>query len=395
LNIAALKKAVIAGIDAAYPALADLSRTLHANPEVAFEERRSSALLCDFLQKHGFNVEKGICKLPTAFRAAYGGGRPTIAFLAEYDALPRLGHACGHNLIASSSVAAAVACKPAVDALGGSVIAFGTPGEELYGGKAIMAEAGAFEGIDSAMISHPGGGNCVLMRTLACETLKVQFRGVAAHAAGAPELGVNALEAMIQSFNAINSLRQHIRAAERISGVITDGGEAANVVPARSAATFIVRAENDAYLDSLKKKVIDCFAGAARATGAKLKYSWGERYDAMKSNASLGRLFHDNMRSLGHSISLGDNALMYFSTDVGNVSQLLPAIQPLVPVAPGGVSIHTPEFARVAATEDALRRMLDAAKAMAMTAIDLFSSPGIMKKVRDEFFEGEDRKIVK
>jgi amidohydrolase len=385
LDITELKTAVIADIDALYPELAGVSRTLHAHPEVAFEERRSSALLCDFLSKNGFNVEKGICKLPTAFRAGYGRGKPVIAFLAEYDALPKLGHACGHNLIATSSVAAAVACKPAVDALGGGIIVFGTPGEELYGGKAIMAEAGAFEGVDVAMISHPGGGNRVLMSTLACETLKVEFRGVAAHAAGAPELGVNALEALIQSFNAINSLRQHIRAAERISGVITDGGEAANIVPAHTAATFIVRAENDVYLDTLKKRVIACFAGAARATGAKLKYSWGERYKAMMSSVTLGKLFQVNMRSLGHAINLEENSLLHFSTDVGNVSQLVPTIQPLVSVAPGGVSIHTPEFARVAAGEDALRRMLDAAKAMAMTAIDLLSSPEKMEDVRQEF----------
>ena len=385
MNITVLKKAAIAGIDAAYPALAELSHTLHAHPEVAFEERRSAALLCDFLSENGFKVEKGICKLPTAFRAVYGGGSPVVAFLAEYDALPKLGHACGHNLIAATSLAAAVAFKPAVDALGGSVAVFGTPGEELYGGKSIMAEAGAFDGVDVAMISHPGGGNRVLMNTLACETLKVEFRGVAAHAAGAPELGVNALEALIQSFNAINSLRQHIRSSERISGVITDGGEAANIVPAHTAATFIVRAESDVCLDALKKRVIDCFAGAARVTGAKLKYSWGERYAAMVSNVALAKLFHDNMRSLGHDIDLGDNSLLYFSTDVGNVSRLVPTIQPLVSVAPGGVSIHTPEFAAVAAKEDALRSMLDAAKAMAMTAIDLLSSPGKLEEVRKEF----------
>jgi len=385
LDITALKAAVAADIDARCNDLAVVSRRLHAHPEVAFEERRSSALLVDFLSKNGFGVETGICGLPTAFRGTYGKGKPVIAFLAEYDALPKLGHACGHNLIAVASLAAALASRRAVDALGARVAIFGTPGEELYGGKAIMAAAGAFDGVDAAMIAHPGGGGRVLMNTLACETLKVQFKGVAAHAAGAPELGVNALEALIQSFNAINSLRQHIRSSERISGIITDGGEAANIIPAHAAAEFIVRAENDTLLDALKKRVMACFAGAAGATGAKLKYSWGERYATMISNVALAKLFHENMRSLGRAIDLGENTMLYFSTDVGNVSQLVPAIQPMVTIAPPGVMIHTPRFAKAAATSDALIAMLDAAKAMAMTAVDLLSNPETLKKVKEEF----------
>jgi amidohydrolase len=389
LDISKLKAAVIADIDAHYPQLADLNRQLFNNPEVAFEEHRSSALLADLLVKNGFSIESGICRLETAFRGKYGDGRPVVAFLAEYDALPKLGHACGHNLIAVSAVAAGLASQQAVDDLGGSVVVFGTPGEELYGGKAIMAAAGAFTDVDAAMLAHPGGGSRVLMSTLACENLKVEFRGVAAHAAGAPEQGINALEAMILSFNAINSLRQHIRATERISGIITDGGEAANIVPAHTAATFIVRAENDVFLAVLKKRVIDCFAGAARATGAKLTYRWGEHYDAMVSNVTLAKLFFENMRSLARPITLGKNTVLNFSTDVGNVSQLVPAIQPLVAIAPETVMIHTPQFARAAATEGALRCLLDAAKAMAMTVVDLLSNPETMKKVREEFLKGK------
>ena len=389
MDIAKLKAAVIADVDARYPQLAALSKRLHDHPEVAFEERRSSAWLVDFLVKNGFDVESGICNLETAFRGSYGDGRPAVAFLAEYDALPGLGHACGHNLIAVSAVAAGLASRKAVDSLGGRVCVFGTPGEELYGGKAVMAAAGAFDGVDAAMLAHPGGGNRVLMSTLACENLNVEFEGVAAHAAAAPELGISALESMILSFNAINSLRQHIRASERINGVITDGGEAANIVPARAAANFIVRAENGVLLDALKKRVIDCFAGAARATGAKLKYSWGERYEAMVSNVALAKLFHENMRSLGRPVSLGENTVLNFSTDVGNVSQLVPTIQPLVAIAPDGVMIHTPKFARAAATEGALRCLLDAAKAMAMTAVDLLSSPATLAKVKEEFLKAK------
>jgi amidohydrolase len=385
LDIEKLKTVVNSEIDSHYVELADVSRQLHDHPEIAFKEKRSAALLIGFLEQNGFTVEKGIGKLPTAFSARYGNGKPVIVFLAEYDALPKLGHACGHNLIATSSLAAGLASRKAVDNLGGSVMIFGTPGEELYGGKAIMAAEGTFTDVDIAMITHPGGGDRVLMNTLACETLEVEFLGVAAHAAEAPELGINALEAMIQSYNAINSLRQHIGAAERISGVITDGGEAANIVPAHTAATFIVRAADDPSLDLLKKRVIDCFSGAAKATGAKLKYSWGERYAAMVSNVALGRLFHRNMRTLGRSMRLGDNSILNFSTDVGNVSQLMPTIQPLVSIAPPDVLIHTPQFAAAAATDKALNSMLDAAKAMAMTAVDLLASRENLVKAWKEF----------
>ena len=389
MDIDKLKAAVIREIDARYRELGELSKKLHDNPEIAFEEKQASAWLAEFLEQNDFTVDRGICELPTAFRGRYGTGQPVIAFLAEYDALPKLGHACGHNLIATSSVAAGLASRRAVDELGGSIMVFGTPGEELYGGKAIMAERGAFTDVDMAMIAPPGGGNTVVMNTLACETLEVEFIGKAAHAAAEPETGINALEAMIQSYNAINSLRQHIRDRARINGIITDGGEAANIVPAHTAATFIVRAEDDAYLDELKKKVINCFSGAARATGAKLKYKWGEHYAAMFNNLTMARLFKQNMQSLGHPIRLGDNTMMTFSTDVGNVSQLLPTIQPLVAIAPQDIQLHTPEFAMVTASEDALRGLLDAARAMAMTVVDLLASPDTAAKVWEEFRKGK------
>jgi amidohydrolase len=385
LNIDKLKAKVTGEIDSHYSELEDISRRLHENPEVAFKEHRAAAWLVEFLEKNGFAVEKGICKLPTAFRARYGSGKPVIAFLAEYDALPKLGHACGHNLIATSALAAGLASRQAVDEMGGSVVVFGTPGEELYGGKAIMAEAGAFTDVDIAMIVHPGGGNRVLMNTLACETVDVAFHGVAAHAGEAPQLGISALEALIQSFNAINSLRQHIGARERISGIITNGGEAANIIPARTAATFIIRAEDTSSLDALKKRVTACFTGAAKATGARLKCRWGERYAAMVSNVALGKLFHRNMQSLGRAIRLGDNSILNFSTDVGNVSQLVPTIQPLVSITSSGILIHTPQFAEAAGTEDALHALLDAAKAMAITAVDLLADPEILEKVWKEF----------
>ncbi|MCJ7606183.1 MAG: M20 family metallopeptidase, partial [Dehalococcoidales bacterium] len=385
MDIGKLKSLIAGEVDARYNELRAISRTLHDNPEIAFEETRSSARLVRFLESNGFTVETGICKLPTAFRAVYGAGQPQIAFLAEYDALPKVGHACGHNLIGTASAAAGVAARRAADELGGSIVVFGTPGEELYGGKAIMTERGAFTDVDFAMITHPGGGNNVVMNTLACETLEVEFFGKAAHAAGEPEKGINALEAMIQSFNGINSLRQHVPEKSRIHGVITDGGEAANIVPAHTAGMFIVRSENDDLLENLKKRVIACFTGAARATGARLKYNWGEHYAAMRSNLTMARLFKQNMEAVGHPIRLGDNTLQTFSTDVGNVSRLVPAIQPLVSIAPDDIQLHTPGFAKAAATEEALGCMLDAARAMAMTAVDILADPDTAVKVREEF----------
>jgi amidohydrolase len=381
-----LKAAIAGEIDSRAPQLGELSKKIHDNPETAMEERRASAWLTAFLKENGFAVEKGVSGLPTAFRGTYGKGKPVIAFLAEYDALPKLGHACGHNLIATSAVAAGVAAKLAVDEFGGSVMVFGTPGEEAAAGKAIMAEKGAFKGVDIAMISHPGGGNQIVMNALACQTLEVEFFGKAAHAAADPEAGINALEAMILSYNAIDALRQHIKEKARIHGIITDGGEAPNIVPAHTAATFLVRAQDDEYLDILKEKVLNCFAGAAAATGAELKYRWADvRYAPMLNNMALARLFRKNMQALGRPIPLGDNDKWSGSSDVGNVSRLLPTIQPMVAIAPHDVLIHSPRFAEAAATGDALRILLDAAKAMAMTAVDLLASPETLAAVREEF----------
>jgi amidohydrolase len=386
LDIGELKAAVAGEIDARYRQLGALSKKIHAHPELSLEEHRAAAWLAKYLEETGFTVDMGICGLPTAFQGKYGSGKPAIAFLAEYDALPKLGHACGHNLIATSAVAAGIAARRAVDELGGSVLVFGTPGEEADAGKAIMAEKNAFDGVDVAMIAHPGGGHRVLMNTLACQTLDVEFFGRAAHAASKPEAGINALEAMILSYNAIDALRQHIREKARIHGIITDGGEAPNIVPAHTAASFIVRAEDDEYLDFLKDRVINCFVGAAAATGAEFKYRWAEvRYAAMLNNLAMARLFRRNMQALGCSIPLGDAAKWDGSSDVGNVSRLVPTIQPQVAIASEEVQIHSPQFAEAAATEDALRCFLDAAKAMAMTATDLLASPETLKDVQAEF----------
>ena len=391
LDTGQLKASVAGEIDARYQQLAELSQKIHANPELAFQEVKAAAWLTEYLAGNGFSVEPGICELPTAFRGSYGRGKPAIAVLAEYDALPEAGHACGHNLIATSAIAAGVASRLAVDTFGGSILVIGTPGEELYGGKAIMVEKGAFDGVDMAMMVHPGVVNTTVIQALACQTLEVEFFGKAAHAAACPEAGINALEAMIQSFVAINSLRQHIKDRARIHGIITDGGEVANIVPAHSAGNFIVRAEDDNYLDELKERVINCFAGAAAASGARLEYKWGGvRYAAMRNNMTMARLFRQNMQSLGRRMRTIGHRGYFGSTDMGNVSHVVPGIHPLVAIAPPRVLIHSPQFALAAASEAGIRGLLDGAKAMAMTVVDLLANPEIAARVKDEFRRGSD-----
>jgi amidohydrolase len=388
-EIEELKASVIKEIEAQHHQLRQLSLKIHSNPELGFQEVKAVAWLTQYLKKNGFSIERGVCELPTAFQGSYGQGKPAIAILAEYDALPKLGHACGHNLIAGCAVGAAVACKLAIDRFGGSILVIGTPAEELYGGKAIMVERGAFANLDVAMMVHPETYDVVTTQALACIGLDVEFFGQAAHAAANPEAGINALEAMLQSFTAINSLRQHIKSTARIHGIITDGGEAANVVPAHSAGNFIVRAEDDAYLDELKEKVLNCFIGAATATGARLEYQWGEvRYAPLRNNLTLARLFRKNAQSLGRRVLLSNPAKSFGSTDMGNVSQIVPSIHPHFAIAPKGVLIHSPEFAKAAASEAGIKGMLDAAKALAMTVVDLVTNPEIVIRVKREFDKG-------
>jgi amidohydrolase len=390
VKIAELKALVASEVDAQRRLLNKLSLKIHANPELGFEEAKAAGWLTKYLAQNGFSIEPGICGLATAFRGGYGARKPVIAILAEYDALPKLGHACGHNLIAASAVGAAIALKSVIDQLGGSVLVIGTPAEEIYGGKVIMAERGAFSGVNVAMMVHPGTHDTVTTQALACQTLEVEFLGRAAHAAAHPEAGINALEAMVQSFNAVNSLRQHIKSRARIHGIITDGGEAANIVPAHSAATFIVRAEDESYLNELKQRVLSCFTGAATATGARLKYRWGDViYAAMRNNLTLARLFKQNMESLGRRVKLVDTDSAFGSTDMGNVSQLVPSIHPEVAIAPEDVIVHSPEFALAAASEAGSRGLLDAAKALAMTVVDLVSNFEVVSRIKEEFRRGD------
>tara|TARA_B100001971_G_scaffold199391_1_gene209902 strand:- start:347 stop:1525 length:1179 start_codon:yes stop_codon:yes gene_type:complete len=386
-----LKAKALIKIDTSRRQLKNLSLKIHSHPELGFEEHLASAWLTKYLEEAGFLIEPGICQLPTAFRASYGNGRPAIAILAEYDALPQLGHACGHNLIAGAAVGAALASKPAVDHFNGSLLVIGTPAEELYGGKIIMAEKGTFDNVDMVMIVHPGAYDTATTKTLACISLEVEFFGREAHAAANPEVGINALEAMLQSFNAVNSLRQHTKDKARIHGIITDGGKAANIVPAYSAGSFLVRATDETYLKELKQKVLNCFLGAATASGARLKYKWSKlQYAPMCNNLTMARLFAKNMRSLGRKMKLADPSQTFGSTDMGNVSQVVPSIHPFVSIAPAEVSGHSSEFTAASASEAGMKGMIDATKALALTVIDLLSNPETVTRVKKEFIKIHD-----
>jgi len=370
------------------PQLIQLSLNIHANPELAFQEEKAAAWLTGYLEDNGFCIERGIAGLATAFRATYGQGRPAIALLAEYDALPEMGHGCGHNIIGVAALGAGVASKCIVDWLGGSVVVVGTPAEEGLGGKIDMVRAAVFSDLDAAMIIHPNSLNMVTIDALACSTLDVEFFGRPAHAAGQPHKGINALEAMILAFNSINSLRQHIKGDARIHGIITDGGEAPNIVPAHSAAEFLVRAADMEYLAELQDKVLNCFKGASLASGARLEYTWRDKtYAPMQNNTTMAELFRRNLESLGREVVPFDASLGFGSTDMGNVSQVVPSIHPIIAIASTDVLMHTPEFAAAAASDAGHEGVIDATKAMAMTLADILE-PGMLDKVRQEFQPG-------
>lgn len=385
-SLTQLKQEITDRVDRYKNELIELSDRIHDNPEIAFNEEKAHLWLTDYLKGQSFEIEKGSSCLKTAFKAIYGEGKPVIALLAEYDALPELGHACGHNIIAGAAVGAGIASKIAVDVYGGAVAVIGTPAEELFAGKATMVNEGAFDGVDAALIVHPASRNISTIESLACISLHIEFHGRSAHAAAHPEQGINALDAMILAFNSISALRQHIVDKARIHGIIIKGGEAANIVPEYTEAEFIVRAPDRNYLEELMPRVLDCFTGAATATGAELKYKWAEfAYDAMNNNRTLERLFAENLRSLGREVSAYGENCSLGSTDTGNVSQVVPAIHPSIAIVSPGISIHTHEFARAAASESGHAGLIDAAKAMAMTVADLLGNPEALDCVKSEF----------
>jgi amidohydrolase len=368
------KERACARVEAERPVLLDLAARIHAAPELKFSEHQASAWLADYLERTGFRVERGAYGLPTAFAARIGSGAPRVAVLCEYDALPVIGHACGHNIIAAAGAGAGAALVELVNEIGGSLIVLGTPGEEGGGGKILMARAGAFDNVDAAMMVHPAGMDLPAMNVLAVSQVEVEYIGRAAHASASPHRGINALDALITAYGAIAQLRQHIRATERLHGIITDGGQAPNIVPQRAAGVFMIRAESESRLMRLKERVMGCFQAGAQATGARLNLrTMGEDYADMLTSAPLAQAYAANLQRVGREIrALGDlPAGIAGSTDMGNVSKIVPAIHPMIASAPANVPLHSEEFAQHAGAESGQRAVIDGAKALAMTALDV------------------------
>jgi len=382
-----LKEHVCAAVDRLEGKLREVSRFIYENPELKFEEFRASKLLADELAAAGFEVTLGVAGLDTAISGEHpeASDGPAVAIIGEYDALPGIGHACGHNLIAAAGLGAALAVGTVKADLPGRLLFFGTPGEEGGGGKVIMVEAGLFDGVDAAMMFHPASHTVVDWGSLAITEVEIEFHGRAAHASGSPEKGINALDAVIQTFNGINALRQHIKEGSRIHGIITDGGAKPNIVPEHAAADFYVRAKENNYRDELLEKLRACAEGAALATGARLEFRIvGHSYRAMKPNRVLGDAFVENLTALGWELNPPkDNSMG--STDMGDVSQVVPSIHAYLQICDEGVAGHSREFAEAAGSERGQKAMLAAAKALAMTAVDVLSDPEIKKRMWEEF----------
>ena len=384
------KQAVIKEVDRLRSELLEISRFLHANPELAFEEHKAAERLSRTMEKYGFSVERSVAGLPTAFTASRASTEgPTIAFLAEYDALPGLGHACGHNLIAAGSVGAGLALKAALGEVGGRVLVVGCPAEEKGGGKIPLVESGVFRSVDAAMLVHPSNRTEIVKRALGMRDVQVEFFGKASHAAATPHLGINALDAVILTFTNINALRQQIRPDARIHGIITHGGKAPNIIPDHAAALFYVRALDMAYLEELYQKVLGCFEAAAMATGTRHQVKRaGSDYHPHKINYALAELFRKNLEALGSQVDQGPEDRDLGSTDVGNVSQAVPTVQPMIAICGPSVACHMPEFAVASASRAGEEGMLLAATAMALTGLDLLRDRDALRRVKQEFAGG-------
>jgi amidohydrolase len=385
-DLGSLKERVCKEIDAARAEFVALSRRIHEHPELGLEERQAAEWLGALLRESGFSLERPIAGLATAFRAEVRGerARPNVALLAEYDALAGLGHACGHNLICMASIGAAVALRRGVSTLPGTLTVLGTPAEETTGGKVVMVDQGVFEGIDAAMMFHPSRSNWWTRGALAAQSLAVKFYGKPAHAAAMPEKGINALNALLLTYHAIDSLRQHVPSDVRIHGIITKGGDAPNVVPAYAEGDFLVRAAARATMADVMTKVKRCAEGAAAQTGARVEFEQGLVYAERYNNGVLADLFAANMARVGVDGERPPSEGGVGSSDIGNVSMVCPTIHPYLKIA-DDVSGHTVEFREAAGSPRGYDAMIAAAKGLAMTALDVFYRPGTVTAMWDEF----------
>jgi len=372
--------------------LIELSDEIYKNPELGYEEYNSCRLHEEILQKYGFKVQKKYLGVDTAFRAEYTSNKegPTIAFLAEYDALPGIGHGCGHNILGTTSTGAGIVLSQLLDEIGGKVVVFGTPAEETSGAKVLFVEKEAFNDIDVSMVAHPNMSYNKSGKSLAMDAIQFEYKGKPSHAASSPEKGINALDAVINTFNNVNALRQQTKPEARIHGVIKDGGKAANVIPDYTMAQFYVRAQTKGYLTELTEKVKKCAQGAALAAGVELTISNYEySYDNMVTNQIMSDIFTKHLEELGVKEIL-EPRQSFGSIDAGNVSHVCPTIHPYFDIV-GDINIgaHTVEFAESTVTQYAYDNMMITIQSLAMTGAKIIQDQELLEKIKEEFNKTE------
>jgi len=384
------KRRLADAVEANRAEILELSHRIHANPEPAFEERQAATWIAEILARHGFEVEHPAGSLETAIRAVRRGGRggkgPRIGILAEYDALPGLGHGCGHNTMAAQGVGAAIALAAIADELPGEIVFLGTPAEERGSGKQVMIDDGLFEGIDAALLYHPCDRNHVASEPLASEDVQVTFTGLQAHAAADPWEGRNALDALVLLFTSVGLWRQQLRTHARVHGIVTEGGTAANIIPDRTAAWFMLRSADKAYYEEMRERFRAIAEGAALATGTTVEVVFSGGATTMKQNRTLEARWVANAAAYGVEDEGPDPSSG--STDMGNVSWVCPTIHPELSIAPPGTPGHSTLFRDAAATPKADETTLLAATLVAQTAYELFADPALVKAAWREFREG-------
>jgi amidohydrolase len=389
-----LRSRVVEAIRGLAPDLIEICRAIHAKPELGFQERFASNLLCNTLEGHGLRPLRRAFGLETSFSAEFGGaGTPIVCILSEYDALPQLGHACGHNIIATAGLGAALGLAAVASALPGRVRYLGAPAEENGGGKELMARLGAFDGVDCAMMVHPASADLPGMRLIAKIGVTIRYHGRAAHASSSPEAGLNALDAIVFSYQAIAALRQHLPPGHRVHGIITRGGDAPNVVPDFAEAHFQLRAPDLASLSELRRRIEGCISAGATATGTRADALWDDVvYADMRNNWPLARAYQRNAEALGRVFGKFDDIPLSAaaSSDMGNVSYRTPSIQPMISMAPAGVKHHHRDFATWAASDPGMAAAIDGAIAMALTTVDYLTDPELRATVQKEF-DGHQR----
>lgn len=383
-----MKEKVITLTNKLAPELDELSLQIYNNPELGYEEYNSCKLHKEILRKYGFNVTDNFSGVETGFKAEYKSNKDgiTVAYMAEYDALPEIGHGCGHNLLGTVSTGAGIVLKQLADEIGGTVIVFGTPAEETSGAKITYVENHEFDNVDIALIAHPGSEYAKSGTSLALEPVQFEFFGQTAHAAAAPEKGINALDAAISTFNSVNALRQHMCSDSRVHGVIIDGGKAANVVPDYSKSQFYVRSTTKSYNEELLERVKNCARGAAIATGTRLEITKFEfSYDNMVTNKRLSNVFNEEIFELAN-ITMNEPPKSTGSIDAGQVSQVCPTIHPYFDITNDkNVIGHTREMANCTLTTYAKEQMKNTIGALVMTAIKVISDPKLYEEIRLEF----------